>query len=73
MSDVTIKISKNGPLLIMQPVKIIDQHTGTELVITKFPVALCRCGQSSDKPYCDGSHSSCGFDGTLAAPADSTT
>jgi CDGSH-type Zn-finger protein len=67
MSDVTIKISKNGPLLVMHPVKVIDQDTGKELVINKFPIALCRCGQSSNKPYCDGTHSSCNFDGTLAA------
>lgn len=33
-------------------------------------VALCRCGQSSNKPYCDGSHTRVGFDGTETAPTD---
>jgi CDGSH-type Zn-finger protein len=66
MSDVTIQIAKNGPLLIKERVKVVDQATGNELVIEKFPIALCRCGQSSNKPYCDGAHSRCSFDGTLA-------
>ena len=66
MSQVTITISKNGPLLIKEEVKVIDQNTGQELKIEKFPIALCRCGQSASKPYCDGTHSKCGFDGTLA-------
>jgi CDGSH-type Zn-finger protein len=66
MSEVTITISKNGPLLIKQSVKVIDQNTGEELEIAKFPIALCRCGQSANKPYCDGAHAKCGFDGTLA-------
>lgn len=66
MSDVTIRISKNGPLLIKEPVKLVDQASGQEIVVEKFPVALCRCGQSSNKPFCDGTHSSCGFDGTIA-------
>ncbi len=66
MSDVTIKISKNGPLLIKEEVKVIDQATGKEVAIEKFPIALCRCGHSANKPFCDGAHSRQGFDGTLA-------
>lgn len=66
MSDIIIQIAKNGPLLIKEKVKVVDQATGNELVVEKFPIALCRCGQSSNKPYCDGTHSRCGFDGTLA-------
>ena len=65
MSDVTVKIAKNGPLLVMQPVQILDAD-GNELKPEKFPVALCRCGASENKPYCDGAHGKCGFDGTLA-------
>ena len=66
MSDVTIKISKNGPLLVSDRVRVVDQNTGEELKIDKFPIALCRCGRSANKPFCDGEHSRCGFDGTLA-------
>jgi CDGSH-type Zn-finger protein len=32
--------------------------------------ALCRCGSSSNKPYCDGTHTTVGFDGTETAPTD---
>lgn len=66
MSNVTITILENGPLLIKQPVNVVDQVSGKELSIDKFPIALCRCGQSINKPYCDGAHSKCNFDGTLA-------
>ena len=68
MSDVTIRISKNGPLLIKERVQVIDQATGEEIAIAKFPIALCRCGRSATKPFCDGSHNSGDFDGTLNPP-----
>ncbi|HWN65990.1 MAG TPA: CDGSH iron-sulfur domain-containing protein [Haliangium sp.] len=65
MANVTIQISKNGPLLIKDEVKVVDMATGNEVKIEKFPIALCRCGQSATKPFCDGAHSRCGFDGSL--------
>lgn len=66
MSDVTIKIVKNGPLLVGEKVRVLDVDTGKYLEIDKFPIALCRCGASARKPFCDGEHTKCGFDGTLA-------
>ena len=65
MSDVKIQIAKNGPLLIKERVTVVDQTTGDEVAIEKFPIALCRCGASANKPFCDGAHSRCDFDGTL--------
>lgn len=62
----TIEIMKHGPLLVKDPVTLIDKETGREVRVEKFPAALCRCGESANKPFCDGSHSSCDFDGTLA-------
>ncbi|HEX4147890.1 MAG TPA: CDGSH iron-sulfur domain-containing protein [Pirellulales bacterium] len=63
MSEVTtIRCRIHGPLVIQGPVRIID-HEGHEFTLPtdKPAVALCRCGQSANKPFCDGSHKACGF------------
>jgi CDGSH-type Zn-finger protein len=59
---IVIRLRENGPLVIQGPIKILD-HQGNEFVIPpgKDTVALCRCGQSKNKPFCDGSHRACGF------------
>jgi CDGSH-type Zn-finger protein len=71
MPDVTIKARENGPLLVTGPFKLTD-HLGNTYELTgkdKDSVALCRCGHSSRKPFCDGSHRTCGFvAGETAAP-----
>ncbi len=64
-----IRCRENGPLLIQIPIKIID-HLGNEFAIPlgKENIALCRCGQSKNKPFCDGSHRQCGFQAAETAP-----
>ena len=49
----------------MTSVKIVSGENGPNLVMVdgKVVQALCRCGQSSKKPFCDGTHRSCGFRG----------
>lgn len=65
---ITIKVRENGSLLVEgEEVKLID-WTGAEYVVPKKPFALCRCGQSKQKPFCDGAHKTCGFVGNEAAP-----
>lgn len=49
----------NGPLLLSGPVEIVAGSGRTIHRGTKF--ALCRCGQSSNKPFCDGTHRKVGF------------
>ena len=68
-----IRCRENGPLVIQGPVKIVD-HQGNEFVIPagKETVALCRCGQSNNKPFCDGTHRQCGFQGNNLAAAPAT-
>jgi len=66
MYDVVIDIRKNGPYLIKEPCKVIDSNTGEEIAIEKFPIALCRCGASATKPFCDGAHAKISFDGACA-------
>jgi CDGSH-type Zn-finger protein len=72
MSDpVVIRCRENGPLVIQGTVRIVD-HLGQELTPPpgKDAIALCRCGASKNKPFCDGSHRTCGFQGTNPAPAN---
>jgi CDGSH-type Zn-finger protein len=70
MAEVIIRCRENGPLLVAAAqVRIVD-HLGNEYPLPpgKENIALCRCGQSQSKPFCDGSHKSCGFQGGVAAP-----
>ena len=61
MSEVTITVRPNGPLLITGPVKLFD-HEGREFNLQgKEKFSLCRCGHSKNRPYCDGAHKECGF------------
>jgi CDGSH-type Zn-finger protein len=62
-----IRCRENGPLVIQGFVKIVD-HLGNEYPVApgKDTIALCRCGQSMTKPFCDGSHRTCGFQAPVA-------
>jgi CDGSH-type Zn-finger protein len=63
----TIRLRKNGPYLIEDDdVKVLDWD-GNEYPITRRPIALCRCGASTKKPFCDGTHSKIGFQAAEAA------
>ena len=62
--SVTIKIRDNGPLIVDGEFKLVDA-AGNEVPIVKK--ALCRCGGSTMKPFCDGTHSKIGFQGANAA------
>ena len=65
---VTIKVRQNGSLLVEgEDVKLIDWN-GNEYYVPKKPFALCRCGGSKEKPFCDSSHKECGLGETHAAP-----
>lgn len=55
--SVTVTLTKNGPLQIEGPVHIRDNEAEHHSEKT----ALCRCGASDGKPFCDGSHSETGF------------
>lgn len=60
--QVVIKARENGPYRVTGPITVIDAD-GTEYdVAGKKTVALCRCGASTNKPFCDGTHSKIGFE-----------
>lgn len=63
---VEITTSEDGPYLLSGPITIVDADHSPVTVPTEGTVALCRCGRSDRKPFCDGSHIAAGFDGTLA-------
>jgi CDGSH-type Zn-finger protein len=62
--SVTIKIRDNGPYIVEGEFKLTDM-AGNEIPLKK--TALCRCGGSTTKPFCDGTHSKIGFQGAIAA------
>ena len=50
----------NGPYLVKGPALLVDAE-GSEFRAERATVALCRCGGSMTKPFCDGTHSRIGF------------
>lgn len=52
---VTITPYRDGPLLVRGPVVLRDQH-GDEIAVERETIALCRCGRSRMRPFCDGTH-----------------
>ena len=63
MEEVVIKARHNGPYKITGPVRVMDAD-GNEYDLSEKgeAVALCRCGGSSTKPFCDGTHKKIGFE-----------
>jgi CDGSH-type Zn-finger protein len=65
---INIKIKDNGPYLVEGDFTLTDMQ-GNPIPIVKK--ALCRCGGSTTKPFCDGTHSKIGFQGATAAVQES--
>jgi CDGSH-type Zn-finger protein/ferredoxin len=63
----TITGRENGPLLVKH-LKRLTAADGSEIEV-KEVMALCRCGGSSNKPFCDGTHNGIGFSGTSTSEA----
>lgn len=68
--EVVITPLENGPYLVRGPVKIVDPD-GNQFRVTRETVALCRCGGSTTKPFCDGTHSKIGFQAATKAVQES--
>lgn len=56
-----VEVAKNGPLMVYGNITV-KQPDGTRATQNNV-TAFCRCGASSNKPYCDGSHKKIGFEG----------
>ncbi|HXS33887.1 MAG TPA: CDGSH iron-sulfur domain-containing protein [Solirubrobacterales bacterium] len=73
-ADTQAKITpyRDGPYLVRGPFSIVDQN-GNEIEVKRRVIALCRCGRSQTRPFCDGTHKAIGFraESGLPAPAPS--
>ena len=67
MADISVQVLDNGPLLVTGEFDLQDGSGGGMTKDEGRPIALCRCGQSDDKPFCDGSHKNCGFSSSVKA------
>ena len=61
---IKITIKDNGPYIVQGEFELADA-AGNPIPVKK--AALCRCGGSTTKPFCDGTHSKIGFQGASAA------
>jgi len=52
----TIMVRPNGPLICASEINVVIQDADGNTMATEKELALCRCGQSKNKPFCDGSH-----------------
>ncbi len=68
MTDVTIDVRANGPYKVVGPITLLDAEGVPFELPPGTAVALCRCGHSETKPFCDASHRRLGFVADDAAP-----
>ena len=59
--ETKVEVLENGPLLVYGTLKVTDKDGNSE--VKNKTTAFCRCGQSQNKPYCDGAHVKAGFKG----------
>lgn len=64
-----IKVRDHGPYRVTGPIRLVDADGGAWQLDGDRPVALCRCGRSSAKPFCDRAHSAAGFESCERAGA----
>jgi len=63
MAEVKIRMRTNGPFLVEGPITLTDpEGNAFEISPDKPAIALCRCGESANRPFCDGTHNRCGFE-----------
>jgi CDGSH-type Zn-finger protein len=69
-TGVTITVRENGSYLVEGPVRLVDADGNEYDLGGKTRFSLCRCGGSTRKPFCDGTHSRIGFQGAERAVAE---
>lgn len=62
-----ITVNNNGSLRVEGDFEIVDVNGQPFDLAGRTALGLCRCGQSNNKPFCDGSHARCGFESQVVA------
>ncbi|HMV46334.1 MAG TPA: CDGSH iron-sulfur domain-containing protein [Blastocatellia bacterium] len=62
-----ITVNNNGSLRIEGEFEIYDAGGNPYDLSGRTVIGLCRCGQSANKPFCDGAHARCGFQSQVVA------
>jgi 3-phenylpropionate/trans-cinnamate dioxygenase ferredoxin subunit len=63
----TITVRQNGPYVVEGDATVVDWNGREDRPVNRSRFALCRCGGSTTKPFCDGTHSRIGFQAAEAA------
>jgi len=67
MAATRITVMNNGSLRVEGDFDIVDQNNVPFGLSGRTRVSLCRCGRSSNKPFCDSTHKECGFESVIVA------
>ena len=69
MAATRIIVRNNGSIRVEGDFEIVDETGAAFDLAGRAAIGLCRCGQSANKPFCDGSHGRCGFASMIEARA----
>lgn len=67
MAATKIIVFNNGSIRVEGDFELLDQDGKAFGLAGRTRIGLCRCGTSAKKPFCDGSHKSCGFESVVVA------
>ncbi|MGH7495833.1 MAG: CDGSH iron-sulfur domain-containing protein [bacterium] len=64
---IKVTINNNGSVRLEGDFEIFDQNGNKFDLAGRTVISLCRCGHSNNKPFCDGSHRTVGFQSEVVA------
>jgi CDGSH-type Zn-finger protein len=67
MPDFKVSVRNNGPYRLEGDIALCDQDGNSFGLAGRTVVSLCRCGHSSNKPFCDGTHNKVSFESACPA------
>jgi len=67
MAATRITVNTNGSIRVEGDFEIVDPEGRAFGLAGRTVISLCRCGHSANKPFCDGSHKTCGFADAVSA------